>query len=223
VIYFSAANTPASSGALTADRIIVGGGAGAAPSASAVSITAGAISGATISAGNNVLVQTMPLNLQRPDYGDGTGSVPQTNTFNASGLMHYTFSGNAETNANWVVYEFDAPPDLDTSVEMTARFAFLSGGTDADDYVFHLTYAQNAPGSAYSTGTTIATSPIVMTVTPTTASNGDLQQSSAVTLTGWAAALTAGRPMQVRVARLQNTQDDSARDVQLVITYGSTK
>lgn len=186
--------------------------------------TTDTLTGKTIdaSATGNTLKQTKYINLQRPDYGDGAGAVPQTNTFTASGLMHYTFSGNAETNVNWVVYEFDCPPDLDTSVELTARFAFLSGGTDADDYVFHLTYSQVAAGTAYVTGTSIATSPIVMTVTPTTAANGDVQQSSAVTLTGWAAALTAGRPMQVRVARLQNAQDDGARDIQLVIAYGST-
>lgn len=170
----------------------------------------------------NTLKQTKTLILQRPDYGDGIGAVPQTNTYTASGLMHFTFSGNAETNANWVVYEFDCPADLDTTVAMTARFAFLSGGTDADDYVFHITYDQVAPGTAYPTGTGVDLLPIVMTVTPTTAANGDLQQSAATTLTGWVAALTPGRPMQVQVARLQNTQDDGARDVQLVISYGST-
>jgi hypothetical protein len=170
----------------------------------------------------NVLKQTKQLILQRPDYGDGAGAVPQTNSYTASGLMHFTFSGAAETNGNWTVYEFDTPSDLDTAVEMTARFAFISGGTDADDYVFHITYDSQAAGGAYVTGTAIDLLPIVMTVTPTTPASGDLQQSSATTLTGWAAALTAGRPMQVRVARLQNTQDDSARDVQLVITYAST-
>lgn len=170
----------------------------------------------------NVLLQTKQLILQRPDYGDGAGAVPQTNTFTASGLMHYTFSGNAETNANWAVYEFDCPSDLNTAVEMTARFGFLSGGTDADDYVFHLTYDQVAAGTAYPTGTGVDLLPIVMTVTPVTPAAGDLQYSSAVTLTGWAAALTPGRAMQVRIARLQNGQDDGARDVQLVITYGST-
>lgn len=170
----------------------------------------------------NVLRQTKTLNLQRPDYGDGIGAVPQTNAFNVSGLMHYTFSGNAETNANYAVYEFDCPPDLDTAVAMTARFAFISKGSDADDYVFHITYSQVAPGTAYPTGTGIATSPIVITVTPTTPADGDLQASAATTLTGWAAALTPGRAMVVRIARLQNTQDNDARDVQLVISYGST-
>jgi hypothetical protein len=170
----------------------------------------------------NTLKQTKQLILQRPDYGDGTGAIPQTNTFNVSGLMHYTFSGNAETNANWVVYEFVVPSDLDTTVAVTATFNFLSGGTDADDYVFHLTYAQQAVGAAYVTGTSIATSPIVMTVTPTTAANGDLQSSAATTLTGWAASLTPGTPIQIRVARLQNAQDDGARGVSLVFTYGST-
>lgn len=242
--YFSASTTIASSGALAANALVIGGGAGAAPSTTttgsgvltALGNTANASGGITTpngtavltektydaSASGNVLKQTRNLILQRPDYGDGIGAVPQTNTYTTSGLMHFTFSGNAETNANWTVYEFDCPADLDTTVAMTARFAFLSGGTDTDDYVFHITYAQQAPGTAYVTGTSIATSPIVMTVTPTTPASGDLQQSAATTLTGWAGSLTPGRPMQVRVARLQNTQDDSARDVQLVISYGST-
>lgn len=171
----------------------------------------------------NVLKSTKYMIFQRPDYGDGAGAVPQTNTFTASGLMHYTFSGNAETNVNWVVYEGVVPADFDTAVAMTAKFNWLSGGTDADDYVFDITYAQQAAGAAYVTGTTIATSPIRITTTPTTAANGDLQSSAVTTLTGWAAALTAGTPIQIRVARLQNTQDDGARDVSLVIAYGSNQ
>lgn len=244
ILYYSASGTLASSGALAANALVVGGGAGVTPATvttgagnlTALAIAANSAGGFVTDTGTatftgktydaaatgNVLKQTAQLNLQRPDYGDGIGAVPQTNAFNVSGLMHYTFSGNAETNANYVVYEFDCPSDLDTTVEITARFAFLSGGTDADNYVFHLTYGQVAPGTAYPTGTGIATSPIVMTVTPTTAANGDFQTSGEVTLTGWAAALTPGRAMTLRIARLQNTQDDGARDVQLVITYGST-
>jgi hypothetical protein len=245
VLAFTASGTLASSGALAANAIVIGGGAGVAPSTtttgSGVLTAAGNTVNATggflttdgtasptgktydASATGNVLKQTRNLILQRPDYGDGVGAVPQTNTYTASGLMHYTFSGNAETNANYVVYEFDCPADLDTSVAMTARFAFIGGGTDADAYFFHITYNQVAAGAAYPTaGSSVVTLPIGISVTPTTPASGDLQQSAATTLTGWAAALTPGLPMQVRVARLQNTQDDSARDVQLVISYGST-
>jgi uncharacterized protein YfiM (DUF2279 family) len=171
----------------------------------------------------NVLKQTRYITLQRPDYGDGAGAIPQTNSYTASGLMHYTLSGNAETNANWIVYEFPCPADLDTGVALTATFSFLSGGTDTDDYVFHVTYGQVAAGTAYPTGTGIASLPITMTVNTATEANGDIQTSAATTLTGWAAALTPGAPMAVRVARLQNTQDDGARDVSLVIAYGSTQ
>lgn len=187
-------------------------------------VTAATLVGAyDASVAANVLKQTKYLILQRPDYGDGAGAIPQTNSYVASGLMHFTMSGNAETNVNWTVYEFDCPADLNTAVAMTATYSFLSGGTDADAYVFHLTYEQAAVGAAYATGTTIDNLPIVMSVTPTTAANGDIQQSAATTLTGWAAALTPGLPMQVRVARLQNTQDDGSRDVSLRIAYGSTQ
>lgn len=226
ILYYSASGTLASSGALAANALVVGGGAGVTPATvttGAGNLTALAIAVNTTGGFRTVGTQTKQINLQRPDYGDGIGAVPQTNAFNVSGLMHYTFTGGtAETNANWVVYEFDCPSDLDTTVAMTARFAFLSGGTDTSDYVFHITYAQNALGAAYSTGTTIATSPIVMTITPTTPASGDLQSTGAVTLTGWAAALTPGRAMQVRIAKPNDAQDDGARDVQLVITYGST-
>lgn len=226
ILYYSASGTLASSAALAANALVVGGGAGAAPATvttGAGNLTALALAANATGGFRTVGTQTKQINLQRPDYGDGIGAVPQTNAFNVSGLMHYTFTGGtAETNANWVVYEFDCPSDLDTTVAMTARFAFLSGGTDTSDYVFHITYAQNALGAAYSTGTTIATSPIVMTITPTTPASGDLQSTGAVTLTGWAAALTPGRAMQVRIAKPNDAQDDGARDVQLVITYGST-
>jgi hypothetical protein len=106
---------------------------------------------------------------------------------------------------------------------MTGTFAFVSGGTDADDVTFHITYALGASGAALTTGTSISTSPIVMTVTPTTAASGDVQTTAAVTLTGWAASMTAGTPLMIRVARLNNTNDDTARDLYLRIAYGSTQ
>jgi hypothetical protein len=171
----------------------------------------------------NVLKQTLYREFQRPDYGDGVGAIPQTNSYTASGLMHYTFSGSAETNANWVVYETTVPPHVDTSVEWTATFGFVSGGTDADDVTFHLTYALGTAGAALPTGTGIATSPIVATVTPTTAASGDVQYTAAVTLTGWAASMTAGTPLFIRVARLNNSNDDTARDLYLRLSYGSTQ
>lgn len=172
----------------------------------------------------NVLKQTKYLMLMRPDWGDGAGAVPQTNTFTASGLMHYTFSGSAETNANYVVYELMVPPDIDTSVDMTATFAFLSGGTDADDVTFHIAYGLGAAGAAYPVAlANIATSPIVMTVTPTSPAAGDAQTTAAVTLTGWAGSMTAGTPLLISLRRLNNSNDDTARDLYLRIAYGSTQ
>jgi hypothetical protein len=169
----------------------------------------------------NVLKQTKHLYLIRPDYSDGAGAVPQTNSYVASGLMHYTFSGNAETNVNWVVYETVVPPDIDTSVPLTATFKFTGSGSDPDALVFHFTYGEGVAGSAFPP--TIASLPIVMTVTPTSPAAGVLQSSGATTLTGWAAALTPGRTLAIKVARLQNSADDSARDVLLDIAYGSTQ
>jgi hypothetical protein len=173
----------------------------------------------------NVLKQTRYMNLMRPDWGDGTGAVPQTNSFVASGLMHYTFSGNAETNANYVVYETIVPPDIDTSVAMTATFAFLSGGTDADTVTFHIAYGLGVVGSTYPVAVAnIATSPLAFAaVTPTTPAAGDYQTTAALTLTGWAASMTAGTPLLISVRRLQDSNDDSQRDVFLRIAYGSTQ
>lgn len=171
----------------------------------------------------NVFKQTKYLTFVRPDYGDGAGAVPQTNSYTVSGLMHYTFSGSAETNVNYVVYEGTVPPDIDTSVAMTATFAFVSGGSDADDVTFHATYALGAAGTALPTGTSIATSPIALTVTPTTPASGDVQTTAAVTLTGWAGSMTAGTPLFIRLARLNNSNDDTARDLYLRIAYGSTQ
>lgn len=171
----------------------------------------------------NVLSQTKYQILIRPDYGDGAGAIPQTNSYVASGLMHYTFSGSAETNVNYVVYETVVPPDIDTTVAMTATIAFISGGTDADVVTFHLTYALGASGTALPTGTAIATAPIVVSKTPTTPASGDVQISAATTLTGWAASMTAGTPLFIRMARLDTANDDTARDMSLTIAYGSTQ
>lgn len=171
----------------------------------------------------NTLKQSKYMLLTRPDYGDGTKAVPQTNNFTASGLMHYTFAGDGETNTCWVVYETAVPPDIDTSVEMTATIAFVSGGTDTDTVTFHLTYALGAAGAALPTGTAIATSPIVVTTTPVTPASGDVQQSPVITLTGWAASMTAGTPLFIRMARLNDSNDDTQRDLYLRIAYGSTQ
>jgi hypothetical protein len=173
----------------------------------------------------NVLKQTKHLFLMRPDYGDGVGAVPQTNSYVASGLTHYTFTGGtAETNANWVVYEAVVPADLDTAVAMTATIGFVSGGTDADTVTFHLTYALGAAGTAMpSLKTGIALLPIVMTTTPTTPASGDVQVSAATTLTGWAATMTPGTPLFICVARLNDSNDDTQREMFLDLAYGSTQ
>lgn len=173
----------------------------------------------------NILKQTKYITFMRPDWGDGTGAVPQTNTFTVSGLMHYTFSGNAETNANYVVYEGVVPPDIDTSVDMTATFAWVGGGTDADTVTWHIAYGLGVAGSAYPvTLGAVATSPLAFAaVTPTTPAAGDYQTTAALTLTGWAASMTPGTPLLISIRRLQDSNDDTARDLYLRIAYASTQ
>jgi hypothetical protein len=276
VPYFSGSTTIASSGALAANALVIGGGAGAAPSTISTSagIAAalsdeigtgrlvhnisttltnltvdnggtlnGSITNTTLTASRPVfsgsakelsssgtidpldsgitLKQTKYIQLIRPDYGDGAGAIPQTNSYTASGLMHYTFSGSADTNANFVVYEFTVPSDIDTSVAMTATFAWVSGGTDADDVAFDLSYGQGTAGAAWPPALTSGY--VRITTTPTSPASGDLQKSAATTLTSWAGSMTAGGSMAVKVARVNNSNDDTARDVSLVIAYGSTQ
>lgn len=173
----------------------------------------------------NVLKQTKYLTFMRPDWGDGAGAVPQTNTYTASGLMHYSFSGNAETNANYVLYEGVVPPDLDTAVDMKAVFGFKSGGTDADTVTWHIAYGLGAAGSAYPASlAAAATSPLEFAaVTPTTPASGDYQETAELTLTGWAASMTPGKPIIISIRRLQDSNDDAQTDVFLRISYGSTQ
>lgn len=173
------------------------------------------------SSANITLKQTKYLQLVRPDYGDGAGAIPQTNSYTASGLMHFTMSGSADTNANFIIYEFTVPADIDTAVAMTATFSWVSGGTDTDDYSFDLSYGLGVAGAAWPP--TITSGYTRITTTPTTPASGDLQKSAATTLTGWAASMTAGTPISVKLARVNNSQDDTARDVSLVIAYGSTQ
>jgi hypothetical protein len=173
----------------------------------------------------NVLKQTKYLFLMRPDWGDGAGAIPSTNNYTATGLMHYTFSGNAETNANYVLYETIVPPDIDTSVDMKAVFGFKSGGTDTDTVTWHIAYGLGAAGAAYpATLTAAGTSPLAFAaVTPTTPAAGDYQATAELTLTGWAASMTAGTPLIISIRRLQDSNDDGQTDVFLRIAYGSTQ
>jgi hypothetical protein len=139
--------------------------------------------------------------------------------------MHYTFSGNAETNANYVLYETIVPPDIDTSVDMKAVLGFKSGGTDADTVTWHIAYGLGAGGAAYpATLTAAGTSPLAFgAVTPTTPAAGDYQATAELTLTGWAASMTAGTPLVISIRRLQDSNDDGQTDVFLRISYGSTQ
>lgn len=179
------------------------------------------LSGLTFSSASNVLKQTKYMTLMRPDYGDGAGAVPQTNDYTVATLMHYVFSGNAETNANYVVYLTAAPSDLDTNVNLTADFYVKQGGTDADAMVFHASWANGAVSSVWPPAD-ITNNFTVLTVTPSSAAANDLQGVTGVTLTGWTN-LTAGMPLAIKVARLQNGADDAATDVMLRINYGSTQ
>jgi hypothetical protein len=174
----------------------------------------------------NVLKFTDYKDFIYPGRVDGTGCIAgTTNTANVWGLASY--SGSADTNGNYAVFRVGTVPyDLDTSVAMTLKgFSIRVDGSDTDAAQFAIALYSPASSAAAMPSDFTACSDFIHfdSGALTTPALGDVFYFSDVTLTGWAAALTAGRPLIVAVARRNGSNDDIVSIVSGTIEYGRTK
>src|SRR5574343_802733 len=156
-------------------------------------------------------------------YGAGVTAPSTTATSELCQLPK--FSNSTDEATNFIDYVVTVPPDIDTSVALTATFGFILGGADTADHDYVLSMCNPAasdaaactPGNAINLAFTADGS----------GADGDTEYTAETTLTDWAAALTAGRKLLIRLARDGNdgTNDastvDSYPDV-LTIKYGYT-
>jgi hypothetical protein len=162
-----------------------------------------------------------------PSRVDGAGCTITTNdyTSNLWGLAAY--SGSADTNGNYAVFRVGTVPlDLDTSVAMVLKgLTIRVAGTDTDAAEFTIAlYSPSSSGAGMPSDFTACSTFINFdSGTLTSPASGDVFFVSDVTLTGWAGALTAGRPLIVAIARRNGSNDDSVAITAGTIEYTRTK
>jgi hypothetical protein len=155
--------------------------------------------------GYGYIVWTKPHN-----RGTATGVVGTTETTQLYGVP--AFADDVETN-NYVDYIGVVPPDLDTSVALTASFKFRLGGADTADHSYKISMIDIAD-SAAAAGTPADSITLAYTADGSGA-DGDIETATG-TLTDWAAALTTGTHWLIRVTR---DGDDGTNDASTVDSY----
>jgi hypothetical protein len=161
-----------------------------------------------------------------PSRVDGTGCIiGTTNTANVWGLASY--NGTADTNANYAIYRIGTVPiDLDTSVAMTLKGLWIrvdGSDTDAAQFTIALYNPTSSSAGLPTDFTGFSTFINFDSGTLTTPALGDGFSVADVTLTGWAAALTAGEPFIIAIARRNGSNDDIVSISNGTIEYGRTK
>jgi len=172
----------------------------------------------------NVLKQIKSLKFNFPRLIDGTGCTFQnTNDYTAATFMVPQFSGTAATNASYARFAVRVPNDVDTSVDMTASLTIELTATDTAAHTYHVGMVSIANSAAIA-GT--AANYVVLTVAAdASGASGDVESVTGTTLTGWAAAVTAGQWWLIELRRdgANDASTVASRFQELEIFYTSTQ
>lgn len=162
-----------------------------------------------------------------PARVDGVGCVINTNDYSSFlwGLADY--SGSADTNGNYGIFRLGTVPyDLDTAIELTLRGVSIRvSGSDADAVEFTIAFWSPASSSGFTPTDFTSLSTFINFDSGALSSPAaqDVFYLSDVTLTGWAAGLTAGRPFVIGIARRDGSNDDTVSILSGTIAYGRTQ
>jgi hypothetical protein len=158
---------------------------------------------------------------------DGAGAVIATNDNSALGFGHATFSGSGATNANFVLYDWIVPDDIDTAIDLKiARFQYRTAGTSTNASTWNIGMREAADSAAADSKTLGDYSNYVQfTSAPASPAAGDIFTVSAVTLTSWRTSITAGRRLQILLNRdgAGDANNDALAERHLSISYGRTQ
>lgn len=158
-------------------------------------------------------------------FDNATGALPvNTNDFSVSTFMQPVFLNGTDAAANYIEWRTSVPDDLDTSVELRGRVKFKLLGADTGGHRYVLSFASVAASAAYAG--TVGTAINLDFAGDGSGADGDFEQVGFTTLTGWAAGLTPGDLMVVRLARDGDTSDTSTVNSafsELTIEYGVTQ
>lgn len=179
------------------------------------------------SGSGNVLKFTDYKDFVYPGKVDGTGCTITTNDYTSSLWGLAAYNGTSDTNANYAYFRIGTVPlDLDTGVEMTLRnLAIRVSATDTDAAQFSIAIWSPASSSAAAPTDFTSFSTFINFDSGTLSSPaaGDIFYCSDVTLTGFAAAVTAGRPFIIGIARRNGSNDDTVAIVGGTVEYSRTK
>ena len=176
------------------------------------------------SGGNRTINLRKSLKLRIPMLVDGAGcAVVNTNDATLVTWLSPRFSGSAVSNANYCVFGVRVPKYISTNAEITASLSVRLSNTDTGAQTYHLGMASIANGSPIAgTGANFT----VLTI-PADASgaSGDVESVSDVSLTGWAAAATAGQWWYIELRRAGSTDASTVASdlVELEINYSTSE
>lgn len=177
------------------------------------------------------LSQTKYAVLTNPQYCDETGALLQTTKTAGAKFGQCLMSNIADKTGNYAVYEWVVPPDIDTSIDLTARIYYRLGGADTAAHAYKLSLSSIAASAsaAGSFGQEIAFN----AAADGSGADGDIEitpalASAMATLTDWKSNITAGQLLLIKLARDgdDGTNDASTTDSytnKVVISYGSNQ
>lgn len=176
----------------------------------------------------NVLKFTSYQDFVFPARVDGVGATISTNNYTSSQWGLASYSGTAtDTNANYAIFRVGTVPyDLDTSVAMVLKgLSIRVSGTDTTAAEFSIGLYSPASSSIYlpTDFTGFSTFIDFDSGTLTSPVANDIFYLSDVTLTGWAAALTPGRPLLIAIARRNDANANFVVFVSGTIASGRTQ
>jgi len=159
----------------------------------------------------NVLKTWGYIVLANPTLCAAGAPMQTTNTARVFGQCKY---GNGTDKAtNYAEYILTVPPDIDTSVDLTAKFKFVLGDADTGDHEYEISMISIADSADNASAPSNAVS-LAYTADASGAS-GDVETAGETTLTDWKSNVTAGNLWYIRVAR----DGDHANDGSTVDSY----
>lgn len=152
------------------------------------------------------------LVLSHPSSCGSDAPMQTTSTARTYGACK--FGNDKDVTNNYAEYLLVVPPDMDTSVDLTAKFKFILSGADTADHDYIISMIDIADSTDNATATGDA---VDLTYTADgNGASGDVESTGETTLTNWKSNATAGSLWYIRVSR---DGDDGTNDASTVDSY----
>jgi hyaluronoglucosaminidase len=204
---------------LTMDNVSGGAGGGGMTASSTNTLTNKTYD---TSATGNVLKQTKYLYFDRPRL-----KITAWDNTTSRWAGQFKYPNAAVKGDECVEYVAVVPDDIDTSVDLAAKFKFILSGADTGSHLYYI-YSSNTADSSDVAGT-LSNEVAFASKTDASGAQYDVETTPSATtwttMTGWKSTLTAGYNWAISVCR-DGANDTSTVDSyshSLVIRYGSVQ